>query len=165
MRKFCFLHCVLFSVRSLHPLQLLLLSEAFCNSLKKTWFHLMRACVCANFVRMCGYHPMLFLQRVFFWDSLPEAAMMRSQQDMPRLLAVAQDEEQRGKEGRNQTDSWASSHDFVYSEEKVNLKWDSYLIADGLDSVFECLLLSVTQKLINNKSVRPRTTNLTFLFF
>lgn len=102
MRKFCFLHCVLFSVRSLHPLQLLLLSEAFCNSLKKTWFQLMRACVCANFVRMCGYHPMLFLQCVFFWDSLPEAAMMRFQQDMPRLLAVAQDEEQRGKEGTRQ---------------------------------------------------------------
>lgn len=31
--------------------------------------------------------------------------MMCSQQDMPRLLAVAQDEQQKGKEGREETDS------------------------------------------------------------
>lgn len=51
--------------------------------------------------------------------------MIRSQQDMPRLLAVAQDEERNGKEeGSRETDSWARSRDFVYAEQKIHLDWE-----------------------------------------
>lgn len=75
--------------------------------------------------------------------------MMRSQQDMPRLLAAAQHEERRGKEGSEETDSWVSSHYFVYSEQK------SHFGVKGVGNYWGSSLSWMSTALWDDKTVLP----------